>query len=236
MRVFANGALVASEYHSSCGVPDGGSNMTRILIADDHDVVRAGVRHFLECHTEWSVVAEAADGKQAIDKCISTAPDVAILDYGLPLINGLEATRQIRLHAPNVEVLILTMHDNNNVLREMLRAGARGYLLKADAGEHLIAAIESLAARKPYFTAHALEMLLDGFRNAGPQNDEPLTSRERVVVQMVAEGHSNKNIARILEINPRTVETHRASILRKLNFTSTAALVRHAIRNKVIEA
>lgn len=179
-------------------------------------------------------MAEAADGRQAIVKSIAEKPDVAILDYALPLINGVEATRQIRLRAPSVEVLIFTMHDNETLLRELLRAGARGYLLKTDTERHLFSAVEALIAHKPFFTGRASETLLDTFLKS-KYKDDILTNRERGIVQLVAEGHSNKAMANLLNISIKTVETHRATVMRKLNLTSTAALVRYAIRNKIVE-
>lgn len=208
--------------------------MVRLLIADDHDVVRSGLRSILEDRPGWSVIAEAADGKQAILKSISEKPDIAILDYSLPLINGIEATRQIRMRAPSVEVLIFTMHDNETLLRDLLRAGARGYLLKSDAERYLFAAVEALIAHKPFFTDRASEALLDTFLRTKPK-DDVLTNRERGIVQLVAEGHSNKAIAGVLNISVKTVETHRAAIMRKLSLTSSAALVRYAVRNKLVE-
>lgn len=180
------------------------------------------------------VVAEAADGKQAIAKAISEKPDIAILDYSLPLINGIEATRQIRMRAPTVEVLIFTMHDNDTLLRDLLRVGARGYLLKSDAERYLFAAVEALSAHKTFFTDKASEALLDTFLRAKPK-DDVLTNRERSIVQLVAEGHSNKVIAGVLSISVKTVETHRATIMRKLSLTSSAALVRYAVRNRLVE-
>lgn len=208
--------------------------MVRLLIADDHDVVRSGLRSILEERQGWSVVAEAADGKQAIAKSISEKPDIAILDYSLPLINGIEATRQIRMRAPTVEVLIFTMHDNDTLLRDLLRAGARGYLLKSDAERHLFAAVEALSAHKTFFTDKASEALLDTFLRARPK-DDVLTHRERGIVQLVAEGLSNKEIASVLNISIKTVETHRAAVMRKLSLTSLAALVRYAVRNRLVE-
>ena len=210
--------------------------MTRILIADDHAVVRTGVRRILEDHPNWSVVAEAADGKDAIAKAIATKPDVAIVDHALPLISGIEVTRQIRLRVPSVEVLIFTMHDSDNLLRDLLEAGARGYVLKSDAEEHLISAVQALAAHKPYFASQACEGLLKAFLTHARQFDQPLTSRERGIVQLVAEGHSNKQIAQVLNISVKTVEVHRASVLRKLDLTSSAALVRYAVRNNLVQA
>jgi DNA-binding NarL/FixJ family response regulator len=208
--------------------------MVRLLIADDHDVVRSGLRKILENRDGWSVVAEAADGKQAIAKSISEMPDVAILDYSLPLINGIEATRQIRMRAPTVEVLIFTMHDNETLLRDLLRAGARGYLLKSDAERYLFAAVEALSAHKPFFTDRVSKTLLDTFLRT-TSKDDVLTHRERSIVQLVAEGHSNEAIAGVLNISVKTVETHRATIMRKLSLTSSAALVRYAIRNRLVE-
>ena len=206
--------------------------MTRILIADDHEVVRSGLRSIIEDHAGWSVVAEAADGKDAIAKAIATTPDVAILDHSLPLINGVQATRQIRLRVPSVEVLIFTMHDDENLLRDLLNAGARGYVLKSDAGEHLISAVQSLAAHKPYFTDSAIAALLETFLTKA----QLLSSRERNVVQLVAEGHSNKQIAAVLSTSINTVEAYRASAMRKLGVTSMAALVRYAVRNNIVQA
>ena len=210
--------------------------MTRILIADDHDVVRSGIRRIIEDQPGWSVVAEATDGKDAVAKAIATKPNVAILDYRLPLIDGIEATRQIRRHVPKVEVLIFTMHDDEELLRELLVAGARGYVLKSDAGQHLISAVQSLADHKPFFTDRVSEVLLDTFLTKAGQVKPILTGREQVVVQLVAEGHTNKEIAAVLSISIKTVETHRAAVMRKLDLTSSAALVRYAIRNNLVQA
>ena len=210
--------------------------MTRILIADDHEVVRSGLRKILEAQPNWEVVAEAGDGKDAIHKAAETRPDVAVLDYSLPLVNGIEATRQIRARLPKTEVLIFTMHDNETLIQELLKAGARGYLLKSDAKRHLIGAIELLASHKPFFTAKVSEALLDSFLARPNREGSTLTNRERGVVQLIAEGHTNKQIANILNISLKTVETHRAAIMRKLNLSSSAALVRYAIRNRIVEA
>ena len=210
--------------------------MTRILIADDHEVVRSGLRLILEAHADWEVVAEAADGKEAILKAFDAKPDVAVLDYSLPLVNGVEVTRQIRARLRRTEVLIFTMHDNEILLEELLKAGARGYLLKSDAKQHLIAAIESLAVHKPFFTSSVSEALLESFLTRTSRVGSTLTNRERSVVQLIAEGHTNKDIARLLHISIKTVETHRAATMRKLNLSSSAALVRYAVRNKLVEA
>jgi DNA-binding NarL/FixJ family response regulator len=210
--------------------------MTRILIADDHDVVRSGVRAILEAQGGWEVVGEAVDGKDAVDQALATRPDVVVLDYGLPIMNGIEATRRIRARVPGAEVLIFTMHDTATLVREVLDAGARGFLLKSDAKRFLIAAVESLADHKPFFTGTVSEALLESYLAKGAAMDSVLTSREKSVVQLIAEGKTNKQIANILSISTKTVETHRALALRKLNLDTTAALIRYAIRNKLVEA
>ena len=210
--------------------------MTRILIADDHEVVRTGVRRTLEDHPGWTVVAEAADGKDAIAQAIATKPDVAVLDYMLPLIDGIEATRHIRRRVPSVEVLIFSMHDDENLLREALSAGARSYVQKSDAAQHLVSAIHSLADHRPYFTDRASQVLLENFLTEADKVKHILTGREQVVVQLVAEGHSNKEAAAVLNVSIKTVETHRSNVMRKLDLTSSAALVRYAIRNHLTEA
>jgi DNA-binding NarL/FixJ family response regulator len=209
---------------------------TRILIADDHDVVRSGLRTVLEGQPNWEVVAEAADGKEAISKAIETRPDIAVVDYSLPLINGIGVTRQIRARLPKTEDLIFTMLDDETVMEELIRAGARGYLLKSDAARELISAIESLRVHRPYFTAKASEALLKSHLSSSERTGPTLTGRERSVVQLVAEGHTNKGVARLLDISIKTVETHRANIMRKLNLSATADLVRYAIRNKIADA
>jgi DNA-binding NarL/FixJ family response regulator len=209
--------------------------MIRILIADDHDVVRSGLRHVIEAQTNWQVVAEAGDGKEAVQKALETKPDVAVIDYLLPLANGLEATRQIRSAQPRTEVLIFTMYDNESLIQELLKVGARGYLFKTDARRHLIGAIEALAAHKPFFTTKVSESLLDSFLACPAREESALTHRETGVVQLIAEGYTNKQIAGLLRISFKTVETHRASVMRKLNLSSSAALVRYAIRNRIVE-
>lgn len=208
----------------------------RILIADDHDVVRSGVRAILEGQAGWEVVGEAEDGKAAIDQALTTHPDVVVLDYSLPVLNGIEVTRQIRTRVPGAEVLIFTMHDTATLVREVLEAGAKGFLLKSDAKKFLIAAVESLAAHKPFFTGKVSEALLATFLSSGKSSVSLLTAREKSVVQLIAEGQTNKKIAEVLSVSLKTVETHRASAMRKLNVDTTAALIRYAIRNKLVEA
>src|SRR3954466_15882819 len=201
--------------------------MTRILIADDHDVVRPGVRAILEAQEGWTVVGEAADGKEAIDQALATRPDVVVLDYSLPVMNGIEATRQIRSRVPGTEVLIFTMHDTATLVREVLEAGARGFLLKSDARRFLIAAVESLAAHKPFFTSQVSETLLETYLAKGAAADSVLTAREKSVVQLIAEGQTNKKIGDILSISLKTVESHRATAMRQLNLDHTPPLILH---------
>ena len=213
-----------------------GTQVIRVLIADDHDVVRSGLRSILNAHPRCEVIAEAANGKEAISKAIEAKPDVAVVDYSLPIVNGIEVTRQIRTQLPKTEVLIFTMHDNERLIEELLKAGARGYLLKSDASRHLIAAIESLEIHKPFFTARVSEALLESFLTKTGQVGSILSHRERTVVQLIAEGHTNKETAELLNISLKTVESHRASAMHKLNLASSADLVRYAIRNKLVEA
>ena len=210
--------------------------MIRILIADDHAVVRSGLRTILDAHPNLEVVAEAADGNEAVHKAIETTPDIAVIDYSLPLFNGIEVTRQIRAQLPKTEVLIFTMHDNESLIQDVMKVGARGYLLKSDAGRDLISAIEALAVHRPFFTTKVSETLLESYVTAAKAIRSTLTNREVGIVQLVAEGHTNKHIARLLNISLKTVETHRASVMRKLNLSSSADLVRYAIRNNLVEA
>ena len=209
--------------------------MTRILIADDHEVVRSGVRAILEGQEGWEVVGEAEDGRAAISQAISTRPDIVILDYAMPLVNGIEATRQIRARVPGAEVLIFTMHDTATLVREVLEAGARGFLLKSDAKRFLVAAVESLAAHKPFFTSKVSEELLESYLSKRIPSEPALTSREKAVVQLIAEGQTNRKIAEVLTVSVKTVETHRAVAMRKLNLDTTAALIRYAVRNKLVD-
>jgi DNA-binding NarL/FixJ family response regulator len=209
--------------------------MTRILIADDHDVVRSGLRSILEARDGWEIVAEASNGMETVKRALETKPDVAVIDYSLPLLNGVEATRQILKRQPQTEVLIFTMHDEEVLIRNVLEAGARGYLLKADAKRHLIAAVEALSEHKPFFTARVSQALLSSFLGKEAASDHLLSPREQSIIKLIAEGHGNKEIANVLSISLKTVESHRASALRKLRLSSTADLVRYAIRNKLVE-
>ncbi|MGY3602887.1 response regulator transcription factor [Bradyrhizobium sp. Leo121] len=209
--------------------------MKRILIADDHEVVRSGLRAIVETRSNWIVTAEAPDGEQAIALALETRPDVIIADYSMPLVNGLEVSRRIKTLRLRSEVLILTMHESEEILTEALLTGVRGFLLKSDARKHLISAIEALLDGRPYFTSVVLEKLLTDYQlNKQNKSSALLTSREQNVVQLIAEGHTNKAISSILKLSVKTVETHRASAMRKLGMSSTAELVRYAIRKKLV--
>ena len=210
--------------------------VTRLLIADDHAVVRSGLRKVLEAEPRCEVIAEASDGKEAIVKALETEPDIAVVDYSLPLINGVEVTRQIRKRLPKTEVVIFTMHDNDSLIQDALKAGARGFVLKTDTKQHILAAIEALASHKPYFSSNISEAMLKSFLAIPKPTGSPLTNRERGIVQLIAEGHTNKAIAIHLNISLKTVETHRAAVMRKLDLSSSADLVRYAIRNNLVEA
>jgi DNA-binding NarL/FixJ family response regulator len=207
----------------------------QILIADDHEVVRSGLRAIVESHAGWAVSGEAANGKDALELTLETRPDVAILDYSMPLMTGTEVSRRIKSNHLRTEVLILTMHEGEAILAEVLVTGARGLLLKSDARDHLIAAIEALLEHRPYFTSLVLEKLLREYQLSN--RDRPaieLSSREQNVVQLVAEGYTNRSIGAVLDLSVKTVETHRASAMRKLGVSSTAELVRYAIRKNLI--
>jgi DNA-binding NarL/FixJ family response regulator len=208
----------------------------RILLADDHLVVRRGLRALLEARHEFVVCAEACEGREAIDLALRHKPDVAVVDVSLPVLNGIEVARQIRRGSPTTEVLIFTMHDNDELISEVLHAGARGYLLKSDTDDQIISAVTALIRHKPYFSSRVSEALLDKFNSAAGAQSNALTAREREIVQLIAEGNSNKRIALLLDISVKTVETHRAAAMRKLGIRSTAELVRYAVRNKLIQA
>jgi DNA-binding NarL/FixJ family response regulator len=212
----------------------------RILVADDHQVVRTGLRTLLESKTGWQVCAEAANGREAVEKAGQLKPDVAVLDIGMPLLNGVEATRQIRKLSPRTEILILTMHDSELLIQEVLAAGAHGYILKDDADRNLLAAVDALRRHKPYLSSRVSESVSNpagGDSTAfSPSSRNRLTPREREVLQLLAEGKSNKEVAAILEISVKTAETHRANIMLKLDFHSVTELVRYAVRNKIIQS
>ena len=211
----------------------------RILVADDHEVVRRGLQSLLETQPGWEVSGEAADGREAVEKTKQLKPDVVIMDIGMPVLIGMAATRQILKINPHVRVLILTMHESDQIVREVLDAGARGYVLKSDAGRDLVGAVQALQRYNSFFTSKVAEMVLDGYRAVGTEDEKPphdrLTPREREVLQLLAEGKSSKEVAAELDMSVSTSETHRANIMRKLDLHSISDLVRYAVRNKIIE-
>jgi DNA-binding NarL/FixJ family response regulator len=212
----------------------------RILVADDHQVVRTGLRALLESKSGWQVCAEAANGREAVEKAGQLKPDVAVLDIGMPLLNGVEATRQIRKLSPQTEILILTMHDSELLIQEVLGVGALGYILKDDADRNLVAAVDALRRHKPYLSSRVSESVSNPASADGtafnPSSRSRLTPREREILQLLAEGKSNKEVAGILGISVKTAETHRANIMLKLDFHSVTELVRYAVRNKIIQS
>lgn len=213
----------------------------RILVADDHEVVRRGLCALLQAQPDWEVCGEAADGREALEKAQKLRPDVIILDIGMPSLNGLEATRQILKINPQTKVLILTLHDSDQVVREVLNAGARGFLLKSDAARDLVAAVEALRRDKTYFTSKVAAMVLEGYLKNGTPGAAPpaptrsrLTPREREIVQLLAEGKSTKEVAVALGLSVKTAETHRSNIMRKLELHSVSDLVLYAVRNNIV--
>jgi DNA-binding NarL/FixJ family response regulator len=215
----------------------------RVLLADDHDVVRTGIRALLQAHPRYEVCGEAMDGRDAVDQATQLKPDVVVIDVNMPVLNGLDAARQIIAALPRVEVLFLTANESEKVARDALLSGARGYIVKTDATRELVTALESVSSHRPYFTSAVSRLVLTGFldRERGSPKEtavpgEQLTAREREVLQLIAEGRSNKEVASALGIGIKTVETHRANVMSKLDLHSIADLVRYAIRNGVISA
>jgi DNA-binding NarL/FixJ family response regulator len=207
----------------------------RILIADDHGVVRSGLRVLLEGQEDMEVVAEAADGVEARDFAIRERPDLAILDVKMPKLTGLQATREIREQAPEVAVLILSMHDDERYLFEALKAGANGYVLKRQADSELLEAIRAVERGEPFLTPDAQRALIKDVLARGSERSDELSPREQEVVKLVAEAHTNKEIAELLHLSEKTVENHRANAMRKLGMRDRVELVRYAIRRGLIE-
>ena len=213
---------------------------TTIVVVDDHDIVRRGVRALLDAQQQYEVVAEGATGREAVELARQRHADIVVLDLSLPEMNGLDATRQIIKDSPGTEVLILTMHHSEELAREVLKAGARGYVLKSDADRNLVPAIENLRRHRPYLASAVAEVVLGDYLRLAEKADDgaprdPLTSREREIVQLLGEGRTNKEVATMLNLSVKTVEAHRANIMRKLRLRSVTDLVRYAIRNKFVE-
>lgn len=212
----------------------------RILIADDHDLMRRGLKSLLESHPGWTICAEAHTGREAVAKTEELRPDIVILDITMPELNGVEAARRILKASPNTEILVLSVHYSDQLIRDILDAGVRGYIVKSDSDRDLVIAVEALANHKPFFTPRATELILSNFNSKGGSEvpeviGERLTSREREIVQLLSEGKSSKEVASLLSISVKTAETHRANIMRKLEIHSVSELVRYAVRNQIIE-
>jgi DNA-binding NarL/FixJ family response regulator len=216
--------------------------MLRFLLADDHEVIRCGLRSILGSQPDCQVVGEAPNGRMAVALTLELNPDIVILDITMPALNGLEAMRQILKSRPSTKILILTLHDSDFVIAQVLNAGARGYILKSDATRDLLAAVESLRLNRTYFTARVSHALLDGFLRGMPGSQAPesgavkLSPRQREIVQLLAEGKSSKEVAVALGLSVNTAETHRTNIMRRLGCHSITDIVRYAIRNRIIEA
>jgi DNA-binding NarL/FixJ family response regulator len=212
--------------------------MVRILVADDHEVVRRGVRKLLQCRPGWEVCGEASDGLQAVTEAELRRPDVVILDVTMPGLTGMDAARAIRDRLPQTEVLVFTMHETDELLAEALAAGAKGYVLKTDPSRQLLAAVEALARHAPFVTPAFADALVraQGRKRAGRAGSLLLTAREREVVRLLARGQPNRLVATTLGISVKTVESHRANVMRKLELRSIVDLVRYAVRNRLVEA
>jgi DNA-binding NarL/FixJ family response regulator len=213
----------------------------RILLADDHELTRSGLRYLLEKHEDWSVCGEASNGRMAVEMAEKLRPDFAILDMSMPEMSGLEATRQILKKQPQLNILIFTMHETERVIVDVMEAGARGVVLKSDVGENMVAAVESISKGRRFFTSRVAETVVEAYLSKRVEKDDSpsqfiLTAREREVVQLLAEGKSNKEVADRLGISARTAEGHRSEIMRKLKLSSLAELVRFAVRNGIVQA
>jgi DNA-binding NarL/FixJ family response regulator len=207
----------------------------RILVADDHPIVRAGIKVVLEAQDGWCVCAEAENGSELVSLALEQEPDIVVVDHSLPVLNGLEAVRQIRKARPDARILIYTMYDDDGLIQDALKAGARGYLLKSEDDSELVAGVQALMKGRTYFSQRVTEGLLDQLVSGEKiMTSQTLTAREREVVQLVAEGKSNKAIAKRWGLSIKTVDTHRTSAMRKLNLRSAVDLARYAIRNKLI--
>jgi len=213
-----------------------------ILVADDHDLMRRGIKALIQTHPGWEVCGEASTGREAVAKTEELKPDIVILDIGMPDLNGLEAARRIRKSCPSVEILIFSMHYSDQLIQDILEAGIRGYIVKSDSDRDLAIAVETLAEHKPFFTPRATEVILSNFSSSRHRSSEVpetvrdrLTSREREIVQLLAEGKSSKEVAASLCISVKTAETHRANIMRKLQLHTVSELVRYAVRNQIVE-
>jgi len=212
----------------------------RILIADDHELARRGIRALIEGHPGWEVCGEAQDGREALERTREMKPDLVLLDIGMPNLNGLEAARQILANGAATRIVILTMNYSPQLVREVLAVGARGFLLKSDAGRDLITAVEAVQNHRTFFTSQVTEIVVDGYlkpeQTERPSLGSRLTPREREVVQLLAEGKTSKEVAVALNVSVKTAETHRTNIMRKLDLHSVADLTLYALRNGIAQA
>jgi DNA-binding NarL/FixJ family response regulator len=212
------------------------------VVADDHEVVRRGLKALLENEPGWTVCGEASNGQQAVDQVAALAPDVVLMDVGMPQLNGIEATRRIKQQdGEKTSVLILSAKDSETLVQEALAAGARGFVLKSEAGEQLLGAVRSVSEGRPYFSARVADFVVQGYLRGGAGRNDPgvskpgLTARERQVLQLLAEGSGNKQVAATLDISVKTAESHRANLMKKLHAQSLSELVRYAIRNQLVD-
>jgi DNA-binding NarL/FixJ family response regulator len=218
----------------------GHTRTLRILVADDHDLVRRGIRGLLRSRRGWRVIGEAANGREAVEQANRLKPDVAVVDVSMPELDGLQATRQIRDASPNTEVVILTMHESDQMVRRVLEAGALGYVLKSDLAANLVQAVKHVSAGQLFLTPRVSDIVMKGFLKNGKQADRPEraelrpTPRQAEIIRLLAEGKANKMIAGYLGISIRTVETHRAKIMQKFGLHSLAELLHYAIRQKIV--
>ena len=208
----------------------------KLLVADDHEIVRNGVRCLLEAQPGWQVMAEACNGREAVEKAKRLKPDVAVLDIGMPSLNGLEAARQMLKNDPHIKIVILTVYESDNLIREVLKVGARGYVSKTDAIRDLVTAISAVQSGVAFFTAKVAEVVLEGDLDKSGLASSRLTPRQREIIQLLAEGQSSKEIAVSLGLSVKTAETHRANLMKRLNCHTASEIVRYAIRNNIIEA
>ncbi len=206
----------------------------RVLLADDHQIVRQGLKSLL-AHEDFEVVGEAADGREAVELAASLAPDVVVLDVAMPLLNGLDAAREILQTAPKTGVVLLTMHAEDHQVLRALRVGVRGYVIKTQAVDELVLAIRDVARGKFYLSSKASQTIVEAYLAGNGTPADPLTPRDRQVLQLVAEGKSSKEIATLLDITPKTAETYRSRLMDKLDIHDTAGLVRYAIREGLIQ-
>jgi DNA-binding NarL/FixJ family response regulator len=209
----------------------------RLLIADDHEIFRAGLRSLLEDQPGWQIVAEASNGREAVAKAAKTHPDVALLDIGMPVLNGLEAAHQIVRRQPQTKIVMLTVHDSDAMIHKVLACGARAYLFKTDAARDLVSAVKAVQGDATFFTEKVAEAVLNGFKHNGSRTDAGrLTPRQREITKLLAEGRTTKEVGAFLGISVKTAETHRSNLMHRLNCYSAAELVRYAVRNQIIDA